>query len=192
MEPSATQVTMAAQRYQAVLARGVVGVIFGVAVIEALPVLTLRLLTLLWAAYVVSDGLLAIVVAQGRGRTAQRWGWLLFEGVLGLGAGILTLSVTGTTTLGLLMTIGVRTLLSGISELREASLVRAVIPDELTIGASGSISVVAGVLMMAAYNDASVQLVVWLIGGHAFVFGVLEIILGAELFRWNAKPHAQV
>lgn len=181
MDHSRACVTSAATRWQAVVARGLLGVVFGVAVVQLIPLMTLQLLAVSWAAYVVSDGALAVLVARARGRRTERWGWLLFEGAVGMTAGLATIAWTGATALGLLVTIAVRTLLSGVAELREATLLRRTLPDELTTGAGGVLSMLAGVAMLAAYSDASVRTVVWLIGAHAFAFGALELVFGARL-----------
>jgi uncharacterized membrane protein HdeD (DUF308 family) len=184
MDHTSEVVNGAAVRWNLMVARGAVGLAFGAGII-AVPEVTLGLLAFLWAAYVVVDGLLAAFVAMGRGRGAQRWGWLLFEGVLGVGAGAVALAWTGVSPLALLVTISVRTALSGLAEVREASLLRQLIPDELLLGTGGVLSIAAGLLMMMVYPYATPATVVWLIGVHAAAFGALELALGLRLHRWS-------
>lgn len=184
MDHTSEVVSGAAVRWNLVVARGVVGLAFGLGVL-AVPEVTLGLLAFLWASYVVVDGLLAAFVATGRGRAAQRWGWLLFEGVVGVGAGAVAFAWSGASPLALLVTISVRTALSGLAEVREASLVRQLIPDEMLLGTSGVLSIAAGLLMLMVYPNATPATVVWLIGLHALAFGALELALGLRLHRWS-------
>lgn len=167
-----------------VVLRGLVGVAFGVAVV-VMPEVSLGLLAFLWGAYVVVDGVLAAMVASVGDGGRRRWGWLFFEGLLGIAAGAVAFAWSGATALGLLVTIAVRTAFSGLAELREASLLRRLIVDEMLLGTSGVLSISVGMLMLMMYPGASALAVVWLIGAHALAFGVLQFALGVRLNRWH-------
>jgi uncharacterized membrane protein HdeD (DUF308 family) len=64
----------------AVAIRGVLGVAVGVIAL-VLPAVTMLALVLLFAAYTLVDGVLAIVAAWRAARTHERWGLLALEGV---------------------------------------------------------------------------------------------------------------
>src|SRR5262245_44190243 len=82
--------------------RGVVAVLFGVLAF-LWPGLTLAVLVLLWGAYALIDGVLALVSAF-RTTNDHRWG-LIFEGIVGIGAGVVAFIWTDITALVLLFII---------------------------------------------------------------------------------------
>ncbi|MHC5537516.1 HdeD family acid-resistance protein [Singulisphaera rosea] len=78
--------------------RGLAAILFGVAAFTW-PGLTLVALTLLFGVYALVDGVFTLVAAI-RGRTGVLpWWALLFEGLIGIGAGMLTLAWPGLTVL---------------------------------------------------------------------------------------------
>src|SRR5260221_318509 len=74
-----------ARNWWLVALRGVLAILFGIVAI-LLPGPTLAALVLLFAAYMVVDGVLAIVAAVRAARRHERWGWLIFEGIVDLAA----------------------------------------------------------------------------------------------------------
>lgn len=179
-------VSAAAARWPMVVLRGVVGVAFGATVVLMADI-GLGLLAFLWGTYVVVDGVLAAMVASVGDGGRRRWGWLFFEGVLGIAAGAVAFAWSGATALGLLVTIAVRTAFSGLAEVREASLLRRLIADEMLLGTSGVLSISVGLLMLMMYPGASALAVVWLIGAHGLAFGALQFALGVRLNRWHRE-----
>lgn len=75
-----------ARNWWAIALRGVFALLFGIAAL-LLPAVTLAALVLLYAAYMLADGILAIIAAVGAGRRHERWAWLAFEGIVDLIAG---------------------------------------------------------------------------------------------------------
>jgi uncharacterized membrane protein HdeD (DUF308 family) len=74
-----------ARNWWAVALRGVAAVVFGLGII-LLPPPTLASLVLLFAAYVVADGILAILAATREASRGERWWTLIFEGLTNLTA----------------------------------------------------------------------------------------------------------
>src|SRR5438270_13046245 len=72
-----------ARNWWAVALRGVAGILFGMIALLA-PVAAILSLALLFAAYLLVDGVFAIVAAVRAAQHHERWGLLLAEGVLDL------------------------------------------------------------------------------------------------------------
>ncbi len=75
-----------AQNWWAIALRGVFAIIFGVIAL-LMPGAALLAFVLLFAAYMLLDGILAIVAGVRAAQRHARWGWLIFEGILDLIAG---------------------------------------------------------------------------------------------------------
>lgn len=166
--------------------RGIAAILFGILAF-ALPGITLTVLVLLWGAYALVDGVLSLVSAF-RTTHDHRWG-LLIEGLVGIGAGIVTFTWPGLTALVLLYIIAVWALITGVLELIAAFRLRRVIHDEWWLVLGGVASVVFGVLMLAMPAAGALALV-WLIASYAIVFGVLMIALAVRLHGLGARSHA--
>jgi uncharacterized membrane protein HdeD (DUF308 family) len=175
-----------------IVLRGVAGVIFGVLAF-AWPGITLVVLTLFFGAYALTDGIFALVAAYRR-REGRRPVWpLVLVGVLGVGAGITTFLWPEITALLLLMFIAVWALFIGIFQIAAAIHLRKEIEHEWMLGASGGLSVLFGVLMIASPGAGAVA-VAWLIGSYSIAFGVLLIALGFRLKKLldHRHQHGQV
>jgi uncharacterized membrane protein HdeD (DUF308 family) len=167
------------QNWGWIVLRGVVAVIFGMLAF-AWPGITLVVLTLFFGAYVLIDGIFALMAAYRR-REGRRPVWpLVLVGLLGVAAGITTLLWPEMTALALLMFIAVWALFIGIFQIVAAIRLRKAIDNEWMLGASGALSVLFGVLMMASPGAGAVA-VAWVIGAYSIAFGVLLIALGVRL-----------
>jgi hypothetical protein len=109
-------------------------VLFGVLAF-AWPGVTLTVLVLFWGAFALVDGFLSLVAAF-RTDNDHRWG-LLLEGIVGVGAGLVTFFYPGLTALGLLYIIAVWALITGVLELVAAVRLRKVIHNEWWLALSG-------------------------------------------------------
>jgi uncharacterized membrane protein HdeD (DUF308 family) len=159
--------------------RGVAAVIFGVLAF-AWPGVTLVVLTLFFGAYALTDGVCALVAAYRR-REGRKPVWpLVLIGTLGVAAGITTFLWPEMTALALLMFIAVWALLIGVFQIAAAIRLRKEIDNEWMLGASGGLSVLFGVLMIASPGAGAVA-VAWIIGSYSIVFGVLLLALGFRL-----------
>jgi uncharacterized membrane protein HdeD (DUF308 family) len=159
--------------------RGVAGIIFGIACFAFSGVAGL-LLVLLLAAYLMIDGIFAAI----GGALVRSW-WLLAEGVLGIVAGILALFFPTITALALVLLVAAWAILTGIAELGAAVLLRRVIANEWLLGVTGIVSLALGIAL-ALNPYAGLVTIVWLIGGYAFVFGVLCLALAIRMRGTNA------
>ena len=102
-----------------VLLRGVLGLIIGF-IAFFFPGPTLLSLVTLFALYLIIDGIFAIMSAVRAARHQQDWGFLTFEGIVGILAGIIALALPGLTVLFLSVSSRLGPLSPGTLELRAA------------------------------------------------------------------------
>jgi len=172
-----------ASRWWMLVTRGAVAILFGI-LAAVMPASSLLTLALMWGAYSILDGVLCVLLASQRSINGLPWGWLLFEGTVSLGAGLLTLLSPSITALALLLLIALRTACSGCAEIAEAVRLRHAIRNEWLLATSGVLSVTFGVMMLV-YRGVGALAVAHVIGGYAMVFGALLIALGMRVHHWR-------
>jgi uncharacterized membrane protein HdeD (DUF308 family) len=174
------------QNWWAVALRGLAGIFFGIITFVS-PAISLAALVLLFGAYAFADGVLSIVGAVRR-RGADRWWVLLLHGILGIGAGIVTLLLPGITAIMLLFVIAAWAIVGGALQIAAAIRLRKVITGEWLLALGGILSVAFGVLLVLFPGPGALALVIW-IGAYAFVLGILLLVLGFRL-RGLRSPRA--
>lgn len=161
------------------LLRGIAGVVFGVLAF-VWPGLTLFTLVIFYGAYVLVDGVLALVSAFTGGEKPVSTWWLVLVGLAGIVAGLLTFLWPGVTALVLVIFIGAWSIVHGIFEIIGAIQLRKEIDNEWLLILAGAMSVLFGILILVAPGAGALALV-WLIGAYSIVFGVLLIGLSLRL-----------
>jgi uncharacterized membrane protein HdeD (DUF308 family) len=168
-----------AQNWWAIVLRGVAAVLFGLCAF-IWPGLTLAALVLLYGAYALVDGVLAVAWAIVKRRAGSfPWGMLL-AGLASIVVGVLTFMWPGITALVLLYMIAAWAIVRGVFEVVAAVALRRELEHEWLLALSGVLSIVFGLLLVIA-PGAGVLAVLWWIGSFAVVAGVLMIILGFRL-----------
>jgi uncharacterized membrane protein HdeD (DUF308 family) len=171
----------------AIALRGVVAIIFGILAF-AWPGLTISVLVLIWGAFALVDGILTGIAGfQAQGGT--RWA-LLFEGLVGIAAGVLTFVWPGLTALVLLYIIAAWALVTGVLEIIAAIRLRQVIDNEWMMVLSGVASVLFGIALVVNPTVGALA-VAWLIGAYAIVIGVLMLVLAFRLRGMNDQQSSQ-
>jgi uncharacterized membrane protein HdeD (DUF308 family) len=178
-----------AQNWWAVVLRGVMGILFGLVTFVA-PGISLAALVLVFGAYALVDGVLAIVSAIRRRGASDRWWVLLLAGLAGVAAGVVTLVWPGITALALLYMIAAWALLTGALEIAAAIRLRKAITGEWLLLLSGIVSIGLGMLLVLFPGPGALAVVLW-IGTWALVFGVLLIALGLRLRSWGRSRSPQ-
>lgn len=164
----------------AVVLRGAMGIVFGLLAL-IWPDVTVLVLVVLFGAYALVDGVIALMAAIGGGRTSSgSRGWLAVEGVAGVVLGILTFVWPGVTALVLLWLIAAWALVTGVLEIMAAVRLRREIDNEWFLGISGALSIVFGILL-AVWPAAGALTLVVLIGIYAIIFGIVLVVLGLRL-----------
>jgi uncharacterized membrane protein HdeD (DUF308 family) len=184
---AAVDVDGLSRNWWVVLVRGIVGILFGIVTFFA-PGITLAALVLVFGAYAFVDGVLTLVSAIRRRSTTDRWWILVLEGIAGILVGIATLFVPGITALVLLYLIAAWALVTGILELAAAIRLRKVITNEWLLALGGIVSILLGVLLIAAPGVGALAVVIW-IGAYAFVFGALLVGLSLRLRALGTPRH---
>ena len=149
----------------------------------AWPGLTLLTLILLYGAFALTDGVIAIIAAITGGAPGGRW-WLAIVGILGIAVGALTFMLPGMTALILLLAIAGWAVAIGVLQIIGAIRLRKEIDNEWFLIVSGVISVLFGLALLVNPGAGALALV-WMIGIYAIIAGVLYIALAFRL-----KKHA--
>ncbi len=166
------------RNWWAVAIRGVLGIVVGVIAL-LMPAATMLALVLLFAAYMVVDGIFAIVAAVRAAHRGDRWGFLVLEGIVSVAAGALAVLWPGLTVLAFVLLVAAWAIVSGCLLLMAAV--------RLDIGGShwwmilgGGASVVYGVLLIVAPLIGALVLT-WWFGAYAIVFGIALLVLALRL-----------
>jgi uncharacterized membrane protein HdeD (DUF308 family) len=157
------------------LLRGLLWMLLGL-VIFIRPSIALVTLTLLFGAFATADGVASVVSAIGGRKEHENWWVLLLAGLAGIGVGMLTFFNPGITALALLFYIAIWAIATGLLEIVAAIRLRREIEGEFWLILAGLLSVAFGVLLMASPGQGALA-VLWLIGGYAFVFGLILMVL---------------
>ena len=173
-----------ARNWWVLLLRGILSLIFGVLTF-VWPGITLAVLVALYGAFALVDGVLSIVAAIRGGAPAPRW-WLALVGVFGIAAGVLTVLWPQITAVVLLMFIAAWAIAMGVMQIVGAIKLRNEIEGEWLLIASGVLSVLFGV-MLIAWPGAGALAMVLVIGAFAIMFGILMIGFSLRL-----RKHAEV
>jgi uncharacterized membrane protein HdeD (DUF308 family) len=175
-----------AENWWLLLLRGIASIVFGVLAF-VWPGLTLVALILLWGAYAIADGGVALwagISGKG-GEIAPRW-WLAIVGIVGLLAGLVAFVSPGLTALVLLMFIAGWAIVIGVLEIWGAIQLRKEIEGEWWLILSGLLSIAFGALLFARPGPGALALV-WVIGAFAILHGCTLIGLAFRLKQFRAN-----
>lgn len=173
-----------ARNWWLILLRGICAIIFGLLAMTW-PGLSLFTLIILYGVFALFDGGLAIGAAIMGDTPAPRW-WLALVGVLGIAAGAVTLAWPGITGLVLLFFIAGWAIAAGVFQIVGAIRLRKEINDEWLLIASGVVSVLFGILILAFPGAGALSL--------AFVIGIFALVYGFLLvgFAMKLRKHAEI
>ena len=167
-----------ARNWWAIALRGAFAIVFGLAAV-ILPFTTIASLVLLFAAYMLVDGVFAIVAGVRAAARHERWGLLILEGIVDLLAGAAALIVPALTVLVVVSLLGIWSVVTGGLMLAAAWRLHGGYGRWL-LALSGLVSIGWGVLLWLSPVTGALVLTWWL-GGYALVFGVLLLGLAFHL-----------
>ncbi len=188
MTPSDPMCALLARHWWAIALRGVVAIVFGLIALF-IPGAVLLTFALLFAAYLLVDGVLGIVAAVMAASHHDRWGLLLFEGVVNIVVGLIAAVFPAAAVFGLVLLIAVWALITGVLMIGAAFRLH-VSHGRWWMVFAGAVSVIWGVLLLLAPLMGAVVLTWWL-GGYAIVFGIMLLMLGFRLRGQHEAGGAQ-
>jgi uncharacterized membrane protein HdeD (DUF308 family) len=150
--------------------RGVVSLVFGIVVL-LWPDVTVLALALVFAAYVVVDGIGMVVTGLGGVRDGSRRWWYVLAGVVGIVAGVIAALWPAITALALVVLVGAWAVVTGAMEIAAAVRARR-LPGRWVLAGAGVISLIAGVIILVRPDVGAIALAT-VLGSYAVVVGLV-------------------
>jgi uncharacterized membrane protein HdeD (DUF308 family) len=175
-----------ARNWWAVALRGLAAFAFGVIALF-LPGVTLASLVLVFAAYMLADGVLTLISAVRAARREERWGLLVLEGLADLAAGAIALIMPKAALFAFIILAAAWAVVSGVFMLGSGFRLRAD-RGRLWQILGGFASIAWGVLLML-FPATGLVVMTWWLGAYALIFGATLVALGVSLrFTRNKQP----
>jgi uncharacterized membrane protein HdeD (DUF308 family) len=178
MTPSDPMSTLLARNWWAIALRGLAALVFGLIALFV-PGAVLLTLALFFAAYLLIDGVLGIVAAVMAASHHERWGLLLFEGLVNIVVGVIAAVFPAAAVLGFVLLVAVWALVTGVAVIAAAFRLH-VSHGRWWLVFAGIVSVLWGLLLLIAPLMGAVVLTWWL-GAYAIIFGIMLLVLGFRL-----------
>jgi uncharacterized membrane protein HdeD (DUF308 family) len=132
------------------------------------------------------DGVFNIVAAVRGAARHERWVPFLFQGILGVAIGVITVIWPGLTALALLYWIAFWAILTGFLAVFAAIRLRREMRGEWLLALAGVLSIAFGVLLVVAPGAGALAVLAW-IAAYALLFGIVLIALGLRLRAWTRR-----
>jgi uncharacterized membrane protein HdeD (DUF308 family) len=143
------------------------------------PGSVLMALVLLFGAYALVDGVLALVSAA-KGNSEYGRGWLVLEGLVDIVIGLATFVWPGITMLALTFLIATWAIIKGIFELVGAVRLRKYIRHEWLYIVGGLVSILFGVALIGRPVLGALA-ITWMLGIYGLIFGAVMLGLSFNL-----------
>ena len=167
-----------AHNWWALLLRGIAAILLGI-IFFVTPGLALEVLILFFAAYLLVDGIFAIVAGMRAPERHERRGVIVLEGILDIAAGIVIVLWPALSLLAFIYLAAFWAIVSGGAMLAAAFRLRREDGEWLLL-LGGALSILWGVLV-ALFPIAGVLVWAWWIGAYALLFGVVMVVLAFRL-----------
>ena len=169
-----------ARNWWAVALRGAVAVIFGI-LAAALPGIAIIWLVVLFAAYMLIDGVFAIVAGVRAAQHHERWWPFALEGAADIAAGLIAVIWPTITAIVLVYLVAIWAIVTGILMVSAGFSPRRPHGAWLLV-VSGLISVLLGIVFIG-WPGVGVVAIGWWIGIYALAFGVVLLAFAFRLRR---------
>ena len=170
-----------ARNWWALGLRGLFAILFGIAVFVIPPGLTVATLVLVFAAYMLVDGVFALVTGLVSATHHGSWAGMVLEGVVDVVVGVVALVAPLATILAFIWLVAAWALISG-GAMVWASIRLHPAHGRWLLVLGGAFSIVGGVLLFAWPVAGAVVMAYWL-GAYALVFGVMMVVAAFGLRR---------
>jgi uncharacterized membrane protein HdeD (DUF308 family) len=161
------------------LIRGVASIVIGILAV-AWPGMTIAVLVGIFGVYAIIDGITNLFIGFSPARAGGRSWAHVAQGLVGIGAGILTFLWPGVTALALVLFIATWAVVTGVFEIVAAIRLRKVIKGEWLLALSGALSVAFGVLVFA-FPAAGAVGIAFVLGAYAVAAGLILVMLAIRL-----------
>jgi uncharacterized membrane protein HdeD (DUF308 family) len=169
----------AARHWWTLTIRGVLAILFAILAF-AYPISATLILVILFGAYAFVDGVFALIGASHLSHADENWQPMIIEGVLGIIFGIIAFADPTAVGYALVWIVAAWALLTGIMEIIAAMRLRRMIVNEIWLLVTGILSLIFGVILLVSPTIGFISLA-WILGGYAFLFGLLLIGLSLRL-----------
>jgi uncharacterized membrane protein HdeD (DUF308 family) len=167
-----------ADSWWAVGLRGILGILFGLICLLT-PGIALEVFVILFAAYMLVDGVFAIASGIKAARNGERWGLLILEGIVDLAAGTVAVLWPAITLVALIWIVAIWAIISGALMLGAAFTLN-LDHGRWWLALGGIASLIFGILLVIQPLIGAVVLTMW-IGAYALVFGIFLLVLAFQL-----------
>ena len=162
----------ARQYWLLILFRGIIALLFGIMAIISIE-FTLLFLVYLFGAYVLIDGILAIIASLQERKSSRAWLVVFLVGIVGIVVGVLSFIHPGNVALLIFYLVALWLIIAGLFGVI-SSLLRASGTEWLSI-IGGILSIIVGVVFFL-HPTSSILSIVWLLGVGALIYGIIQII----------------
>jgi uncharacterized membrane protein HdeD (DUF308 family) len=169
--------------------RGILGILFGLICLLT-PGLAVEVFVILFAAYMLVDGVFAIAAGIKAARNGERWGLFILEGIVDLAAGLVAVLWPAITLVALIWIIAVWAIVSGALMLGAAFTLN-LDHGRWWLALGGIASIIFGILLVIEPLIGAVVLTMW-IGAYALVFGIFLLILAFQLHAKKEERERKV
>jgi len=167
--------------------RGILAIVFGLLAL-IFPGPTMLSLVILFSAYMLVDGIFGIISAvRAIRRKEDRWGLLIFEGLIDIAVGILAFLWPGITVVAFVLLVGAWAIVTG-AVMTAAGFRLNVSHGRWWLVLGGLLSLGFGTLLVIIPLIGAVVLT-WWIGAYALAFGVALVIFS---FKLRSRQHEGV
>jgi uncharacterized membrane protein HdeD (DUF308 family) len=167
-----------ADSWWAVGLRGILGILFGLICLLT-PGVAVEVFVILFSAYMLVDGVFAIISGIKAARNGERWGLLILEGIVDLAAGVVAFLWPAITLVALIWIIAVWAVVSGALML-SAAFTLNIDHGRWWLALGGIASIIFGILLVIEPLIGAVVLTLW-IGAYALMFGVFLLVVAFQL-----------
>ena len=175
------------QNWRLFTLRGIFAIVFGLLAL-IFPGPTMLSLVILFSAYMLVDGIFGIVSAvRAIRRKEDRWGLLIFEGLIDIAVGILAFLWPGITVVAFVLLVGAWAIVTG-AVMTAAGFRLNVSHGRWWLVLGGLLSLAFGTLLVIIPLIGAVVLT-WWIGAYALAFGVALVIFS---FKLRSRQHEGV
>src|SRR3972149_2288007 len=148
-----------ADSWWAVGLRGILGILFGLICLLT-PGIAVEVFVILFAAYMLVDGVFAIASGIKAARNGERWGLLILEGIVDLAAGLVAVLWPAITLVALIWLIAVWAIVSGALMLGAAFTLK-LDHGRWWLALGGLASLIFGILLVIEPLIGAVGLTMW-------------------------------